>query len=40
MAFEERNHQIDNLKGMLIFLVVLGHGLELVRQDIFAAKLL
>lgn len=36
----QRNHKIDNLKGVLIFLVVLGHGLELVRQDIWAARLL
>lgn len=38
MEFMQRNYKIDNLKGLLIFLVVFGHGLELVRQEMAAAK--
>lgn len=40
MDFTQRNYKIDNLKGILIFLVVLGHGLELIRQSIPSAKII
>ena len=40
MDFTQRNYKIDNLKGILIFLVVLGHGLEFIRQSIPSAKII
>lgn len=33
MQIKQRNFLIDNSKGLLIFLVVFGHSLELVRRD-------
>ncbi|WP_415301558.1 acyltransferase family protein, partial [Clostridium perfringens] len=35
-----RNYLIDNSKGLLIFLVVLGHSLEFIRKDYEVARLL
>ncbi|MFK4899225.1 acyltransferase family protein [Lactococcus petauri] len=36
---KERNFLIDNAKGILIFLVVLGHSLELIRNDTDIGKM-
>ncbi|MDU2664277.1 MAG: acyltransferase, partial [Clostridium perfringens] len=33
MKTQSRNYLIDNSKGLLIFLVVLGHSLEFIRKD-------
>lgn len=33
MEEKQRNYLIDNGKGLMIFLVVLGHGLELLRKE-------
>ncbi|MDM0469065.1 acyltransferase family protein [Clostridium perfringens] len=37
---QNRNYLIDNSKGLLIFLVVLGHSLEFIRKDYEVARLL
>ena len=37
---QSRNYLIDNSKGLLIFLVVLGHSLEFIRKDYEVARLL
>ncbi|MDK0883999.1 acyltransferase family protein [Clostridium perfringens] len=37
---QDRNYLIDNSKGLLIFLVVLGHSLEFIRKDYEVARLL
>ncbi|MDK0813712.1 acyltransferase family protein [Clostridium perfringens] len=37
---QTRNYLIDNSKGLLIFLVVLGHSLEFIRKDYEVARLL
>ncbi|WEV17122.1 acyltransferase family protein [Clostridium perfringens D] len=37
---KNRNYLIDNSKGLLIFLVVLGHSLEFIRKDYEVARLL
>ncbi|MGL5616709.1 MAG: acyltransferase family protein [Sarcina sp.] len=36
----KRNFLLDNLKGILIFLVVFGHSMELMRNDFIGAKIL
>lgn len=33
LPLESRNYLLDNLKGLLIFLVVFGHSLELIKGD-------
>ncbi|HAT4314290.1 TPA: acyltransferase family protein [Clostridium perfringens] len=40
MKTQTRNYLIDNSKGLLIFLVVLGHSLEFIRKDYEVARLL
>ncbi|EOT2966156.1 acyltransferase family protein [Clostridium perfringens] len=40
MKTQNRNYLIDNSKGLLIFLVVLGHSLEFIRKDYEVARLL
>ena len=40
MKTQNRNYLIDNSKGLLIFLVVLGHSLEVIRKDYEVARLL
>lgn len=40
MKTKNRNYLIDNSKGLLIFLVVLGHSLEFIRKDYEVARLL
>ncbi|WP_195390574.1 acyltransferase family protein [Clostridium perfringens] len=40
MKTQSRNYLIDNSKGLLIFLVVLGHSLEFIRKDYEVARLL
>ena len=40
MKTQDRNYLIDNSKGLLIFLVVLGHSLEFIRKDYEVARLL
>lgn len=40
MKTQTRNYLIDNSKGLLIFLVVLGHSLEFIRKDFEIARLL
>ncbi len=40
MTTDERNYLIDNLKGILIILVVLGHGLENLRKSIEVVKII
>ena len=40
MKTQNRNYLIDNSKGLLIFLVVLGHSLEFIRKDYEVAWLL
>ena len=40
MKTQNRNYLIDNSKGLLIFLVVLGHSLEFIRKDYELARLL
>ena len=40
MKIQNRNYLIDNSKGLLIFLVVLGHSLEFIRKDYEVARLL
>lgn len=37
---QTRNYLIDNSKGLLIFLVVLGHSLEFIRKDYELARFL
>lgn len=36
----ERNHLLDNVKGVLIFLVVFGHSMEVFKRDFFVAQTL
>lgn len=36
----KRNLLLDNLKGILIFLVVFGHSMELIRDDFLIARIL
>ena len=40
MKTQDRNYLIDNSKGLLIFLVGLGHSLEFIRKDYEVARLL
>lgn len=40
MKTQNRNYLIDNSKGLLIFLVVLGHSLEFIRKYYEVARLL
>ncbi|MFQ7566347.1 MAG: acyltransferase family protein [Clostridium perfringens] len=40
MKTQNRNYLLDNSKGLLIFLVVLGHSLEFIRKDYEVARLL
>ncbi|MDZ4993396.1 acyltransferase family protein [Clostridium perfringens] len=40
MKTPTRNYLIDNSKGLLIFLVVLGHSLEFIRKDYELARFL
>ncbi|MGG5461274.1 acyltransferase family protein [Clostridium sp. B9] len=40
MESKSRNYFIDNSKGLLIFLVVLGHSLEFIRKDCGFAEFL
>lgn len=40
MKTQNRDYLIDNSKGLLIFLVVLGHSLEFIRKDYEVARLL
>lgn len=40
MESKNRQYHFDNMKGILIFLVVLGHSLELFRKESFVAETL
>ncbi|MEG0152881.1 acyltransferase family protein [Niameybacter sp.] len=40
LIVKERVYLLDNLKGLLIFLVVFGHSLELFKDDYFATQVL
>lgn len=40
MESKNRQYQLDNMKGILIFLVVLGHSLELFRKESMIAETL
>ena len=38
MELKERNYLLDNIKGLLIFLVVLGHSMELYKDQFLLGK--
>lgn len=40
MSNLRRNILLDNLKGILIFLVVFGHSMELIRDDFITARII